>query len=407
MPPSNQQSSPVAPAIKPAFMRRYRLEVVFIIAAVALLCFLLWFRLGSLTGGLGSASELAARSAASSWQAILANPLNAPYTVVQRLVIGAGYDGITSMRLVSTAFAALAVSLFYMVARQWHSPRIAGLATFLFLTSAWFLHSARLATPEVLWLVAILALVMLFMPGRDNRYGRFALVGMLVVISLLLYVPALVWLVLLAVVLRRRSLGQAWQDSTGPLRAAAISIAIVLLVPLGRALYQTPALLRQWAGLMPQFEAPVLLAKQVLAIPKQLFIAGPIDPVQWLGRLPLLSVFELAMFTLGAYFYATHFKASRSRFIIVLSLLAWLVIGIGGVASLSLLVPVVYLVLTTGIAYMLHKWFKTFPRNPVARGLGIAVVAVAIGLTSFYQLSSYFVAWRYSPDTKQAFTRQL
>jgi uncharacterized membrane protein (DUF485 family) len=72
-----------------------------------------------------------------------------------------------------------------------------------------------------------------------------------------------------------------------------------------------------------------------------------------------------------------------------------------------MLVPVVYLILTTGIAYMLHDWFKVFPNNPIARSVGIGVIAVAILLTSVYQTRSYFVAWRYSTETRQAFTAKL
>jgi hypothetical protein len=61
----------------------------------------------------------------------------------------------------------------------------------------------------------------------------------------------------------------------------------------------------------------------------------------------------------------------------------------------------------TGIAYMLHEWFKVFPHNPIARSIGIIVIAIAILLTSVYQTRSYFVAWRYSPDTAKAFTEKL
>jgi hypothetical protein len=295
-----------------------------------------------------------------------------------------------------------------MVARQWHNVRVAVLATWLFISSAWFLHTARLATPDIMWLVGILGLVVLFSPRKEGRFNWLSLPFLVALLGLIVYIPAMIWLVLFSVILRRKNIAQAWKASPHwLLRSLSVVVGLALLVPLARAFYYDRSLLLKWAGYDGTMESPVLIGKQILSVPKQLFISGPLDPVHWLGRLPLLSVFELLMFIVGVWFYLRHIKAARSQFIIILSLLAWVLVGIGGVASLSLLVPVVYLVLTTGIAYMLHDWFKVFPNNPLARGIGVAVIAVAIVLTGVYQTRSYFVAWRYSPDTAQVFTQKL
>lgn len=399
----------MTPKLPPAksFIQKYGTEIVLVTAAFVLLFMLLWFRLGSLTFGNAAAVETASRQAASSWHAIIDNPLYAPYTIVQRLVMLTGHDGITSMRLVTTMWAIIAMVLFYLVARQWHSVRVAGLATWLFISSSWFLHTARLATPEILWLVSILALVVLFSPRREGPSSWLSFPILIATLGAILYVPGMVWLVLLSIILRRDNIADAWAASRNVLvRIVSILGGLVMLAPLARGLAQSSPLLKQWMGI-DQFASATIMAKQFLSVPKQLFISGPLDPVHWLGRLPLLSVFEIVMFIIGAYFYASHLRAARSRFIIILSLLAWLIIGIGGLVSLSLIVPVVYLVLTTGIAYMLHEWFKVFPNNPIARSIGIAVIAVAILLTSIFQTRSYFVAWRYSPETSKVFTQKM
>jgi hypothetical protein len=403
---------PSIKSIKPAktFLQKYGTEILLCIAGFMLVFLLLWFRLGSLTYGLAAPVEEASRQAAFNWHAIFANPLYAPYTVIQRLVMLTGHDGITSMRLVSTAWAVLAMVLFYLVARQWHSVKVATLATWLFISSSWFLHTARLATPEVLWLVGILALVVLFSPRRESKhkFGWLSFPILMVTLAALLYVPGMIWLVLVSVVLRRKNIAEAWHASGNFfIRTLGILASLVILAPLGRALFLDHSLIRKWLGLQTSLSDPILMAKQFLAVPKQLFISGPLDPVHWLGRVPLLSVFEIVMFVLGAYFYTTHLRAARARFIIILSLVAWVITGVGGVASLSLIVPVLYLVVTTGIAYMLHEWLKVFPNNPVARAVGVGIIAVAILLTSIYQTRSYFVAWRYSPDTARAFTIKM
>jgi len=390
------------------FFTEHGWEVLLVIGGLTLLFLLLWFRLGSLTYGQAAPLEVNGQQAALHWRTILNNPLDAPYTVLQKLVLLTGHHGITSMRLVSTVYAVLAIVLFYIVARGWHSMRVAVLATWLFISSAWFLHIARLSSPEILWLVGILGLVVLFSPKRSDDHPWLALPVMAASLSVLLYIPGMVWLVFLSIFIRRRNIAEYWESSPNFfIRFLSVVGSLALLAPLGYALSKSPGLIRAWLGLGSAFKDPMTIGKQFLAVPKQLFVSGPLDPVHWLGRLPLLSVFETVMFILGAYFYLSHLKAARSRFIVILSLLAWVIIGVGGQVTLSLLVPVVYLVLTTGIAYMLHEWLKVFPKNPVARAIGIFVISIAILLTSLYQTRSYFVAWRYSPDTRAAFTEKL
>jgi hypothetical protein len=399
----------MSPSVKPAktFLQKYGVEILLVTGAFVLLFLLLWFRLGSLTFGMAASQEVTSQQSAHSWHTILDNPLNAPYTVIQRLVLLTGHHGITSMRLVTTAWAIVAMILFYLVARQWHSVRVAALATWLFITSSWFLHTARLATPEILWIVTILAIVVLFSPRRAGFDNRLTFPMLIATLGAALYIPGMVWLVLLSIILRRENIADAWYATSSVLmRIVAIFGGLVLLAPLGRAMYYSPELLKPWLGIQ-EIHTPVVVAKQFLAVPKHLFICGPLDPVHWLGRLPILSVFEIVMFILGAYFYVSHIRAARSRFIIILSLLAWILIAVGGLVSLSLIVPAVYLILATGIAYMLHEWFKVFPNNPIARFIGVAIIAIAILLTSVYQTRSYFVAWRYSPDTAKVYTQKL
>lgn len=389
------------------FLQDHWAEILVILTGFLLLFLLLWFRLGSLTFGNGAAAELTSREAASSWQSILANPLNAPYSAIQRIVMMTGHDGITSMRLVTTLWAIAAMVLFYIVARQWHSTRVAGIATWLFITSSWFLHTARLATPEILWLVGVLALVVVFTPAKSDIRNRYILPLQTIVLGLLLYVPGMVWLVLAGLILQRYRLKEAWTASTALVRASSLLIGAALIAPLGWAMYRAPGLAKQWIGFSPQLSTPLEMAQNFMSVPINLFARGPLDPVRWLGELPLLTVFEALMFIIGTYFYATHIRAARSRFIIFLSAIAWLVIAIGGLASLSLIVPVIYLLVATGIAYMLRQWLMVFPNNPIARMLGIVIVIIAVGLTSIYQTRSYFVAWRYNTETVKAFDQKL
>jgi len=383
-----------------------------IFAAFGLLLGLLWYRLGSLTQGKAAEIEVATQLSSATWQAIVANPLYAPYNFLHLIGVMLGYTGITSIRLTSTFFAIIAAVLFYFTARQWHSMRVALLASWLFVTSAWFLHVSRLGSPEILLLVSMLAIVVILAPNRNGRHNRLALPSMLLGLTAVLYVPGMIWLVLIGAIIQRKNIREAWQVTDALwMRTLSLLFGIVLLAPLVYAFVKTPGLTREWLGLNPSLELSLeglkTVAYTIGNVPKSLFVSSSFDPVHWLGHLPLLSSFEIIMLLLGMYFYATHIRAARTRLILTLSAVALLIIGISGITAISLIVPIVYLVVAAGIAYILHLWLKVFPNNPVARTTGIVIILLTVLLTSVYQTRSYFVAWRYNPDTVQSFQVKL
>jgi hypothetical protein len=227
-----------------------------------------------------------------------------------------------------------------------------------------------------------------------------------------MYVPGMVWLVIIGVIVRRRNIFEAWQASASKLvRVSSVVLSVAALAPLVYGLARSPSLIKQWLGLVstPDSSIPSLadIGANLASVPLSLFYKSNFDAVHWLSDLPLLSSFEIVMFLLGLYFYLTHLKASRTRLIVVLAAVSWLLVGIMGQNAISLIVPVIYLVVAAGIAYILHLWLKVFPNNPIARSIGIAVITLAILLTSIYQTRSYFVAWRYNSDTAEAFKHKL
>lgn len=390
-----------------------RIKHIFaVLTGLILLLGLLWFRLGSLTQGRAAELELSTHLSSATWQAILANPLYAPYNFLHLIGVVLGYSGVTSLRVTSTVFAVLAAVLFYLTARQWHSMRVALLASWLFVTSAWFLHVSRLGTPEVLWLVSMLAIVVTLTPNKNGRHNRLALPAMILPLAAVLYVPGMIWLALIGAIIQRKNIREAWQVTRAVwMRTASILTGIVLLAPLGYALVLRPSLIRDWLGLNSALAFDVAglktVAATIIEVPKSLFVYSSFDPVHWLGNLPLLSSFEIIMLLLGMYFYATHIRAARTRLLLTLSTVALLIIGISGITAISLIVPLVYLLVAAGIAYILHLWLKVFPSNPVARTTGIVIILATVLLTSVYQTRSYFIAWRYNSETMQSFDTKL
>ena len=80
-----------------------------------------------------------------------------------------------------------------------------------------------------------------------------------------------------------------------------------------------------------------------------------------------------------------------------------LLIALGGAVSLSLLIPFIYILVAAGIGFMLDQWYKVFPRNAIAQGVGMGLIVLAVAASCWYGLRHYFVAWPNAPATQQVF----
>lgn len=184
-------------------------------------------------------------------------------------------------------------------------------------------------------------------------------------------------------------------------------LLLMLITPLGWAIYQQPDLAKTYLGLPQTMPDPVTVAKDFVMIPVELFVRGPDNAEIWLGRLPLLNIFEGAMFIVGLYTYFKKRALDRTWFVGIVFVVGGLLASLGGPVNIVVILPFVYLVVAGGIALMLQQWFTVFPRNPFAHGVGSLLVTAAVALSAFYGFSHYFIAWPNTPATKQVHQRQL
>ena len=139
-------------------------------------------------------------------------------------------------------------------------------------------------------------------------------------------------------------------------------------------------------------------------IPVRVFYQGPNDPAFWLGRLPLLGIFASVVSAVGVYAYWFKLRLDRTKALLYLLIFSAVLSSFSGQTSLSIILPLMYVLATGGITLLLQQWLTVFPRNPLARSIGRGLVTVAVLFAAFYQINQYFVAWPNSPSTKAAFT---
>ncbi|HEX7368138.1 MAG TPA: hypothetical protein VF261_00595, partial [Candidatus Saccharimonadales bacterium] len=265
-------------------------------------------------------------------------------------------------------------------------------------------HVSRLGTTEVLYLAAIPVLLATHIAWQRQNARQIMTFAAMAILCALLYVPGAVWLAAAYLVLQGRDVFDGWRQlHTWWHRGLLTVLCIILLAPLGYALWQTPLLTREWLGLPAHFASISTIVGRLADSLYYLFIHGPREPALWLDRLPVLTIFGMLMFAAGVIFYARHILAPRTRLLLVLFIIGAVLFALGGPVGYSSIIPIVYLVITGGVGYVLHEWLGVFPRNPLARSVGFAILAIAIALNCVYGFRAYFIAWPHNSATTAAF----
>jgi hypothetical protein len=335
-------------------------------------------------------------------RAILQNPVNLPYSLGIYFLEKLHIADALAIRGLSALFGAAFIFSFYLVLKNWHTRRVAILGTVLFATSAWTLHISRLATPEVLLMApAILILCATWLEVSIKR--RWTLVLCLVTALLLAYVPGMIFFVAAGIAWQAKRIYRELRQTPLWFVIPWAILGILLLLPLLWVTITAPHNLLALLGLPDKLPTIKQFATNLGEIPVQLVARGPNDASRWLGRLPILDVFSLAMAAIGMYAYAFRFKLARTKLLVGIFIAGSLLIALGGGVTITFLVPFVYIVIAGGITLMLQQWKTVFPRNPFARTLATTLMSIMVALVAYYNINHYFIAWPNTPATRQAF----
>jgi hypothetical protein len=367
--------------------------------AILLGAALLW-KLNSLLPGY-SGSEVRSMYAAQHLGELLHNPLNAPFTLLLRGLAFVGGDNLLLTRLTAVLFGALVLGLFCWLLRQWHDTKTAIIGSLLFGLSAWFLHTARMGTPEVLLTGVFVLTALGFWLKKSGSW--LALLACFVAAGVFIYVPGLIWFIIAGCIWQWKTIDYIFKKHLLSVSLGAL-VLLVAAAPLGWALYKDPGLIMTWLGL-PSTIPPVMdIVERIVSIPYHLVVANSDSPATWLGRAPLLDAFSAVMFLVGCYVYARNVRLLRTPLFITLAIICIVIIGLGGAISLDVLMPFIYLVIAAGIGYFLDLWLTVFPRNPIAKSIGLLFAGLTIGLACVYHSNHYFVGWPAAQATQQAYS---
>jgi len=370
--------------------------------AVALVAGLFLFNLGGFLPA--SPSERLTFAQAGSLSAIINDPLQLPYKLLAFALMHLPGNDLLYTRFASVLVTCLGVWLFYKTARRWYGLTTAFWSTALFATSTWTVQSGRFGTSYSLLLVMVLALINLaaWINSKQNE-GR-ALVAFATVAGLSLFVSGGLWFVLATILLLYKPLLELRQTASPKQLSLAAGIFLGCFAVAAASLLRKPELLTAWIGLpSTAFPGFVAIAKQAVFSILYFVLKGPAMPEIWLAHTPLLDVASTVFLVFGVVFYSRHLTNPRTRLLAAFTLIGVVMVAIRGAVALQYLVPAVYLVAGGGMAYFLHQWKKVFPSNPVARIVSTGLVFVLLACIVSFHAQRYFVAWRYSPATVEAY----
>lgn len=372
-------------------------------ASLYLIGLLFVFHIKSLVPGFAD-NEKIAIAASKSVVKLFEDPLFAPHKVLQYLMSKLAHQGFFAMRGISIIIGLFTIICFYYVIRKWFGFKIAVITTFLLATSSWMLFISRLATPDVMFFSIIAAIAYgTWLQFNPRRIRLNILLGSALTVWLL-YIPGMIWFVVLGAIWQRKQIVAIFKENR-TISLIAITSISALLLPLAYALLKNQILIGTYFGFKDISNEIIKNGFfELLQIPIRLFLYGPLDPIRNLGRMPLLDFFASIMVVLGCYhLYIEDRKLDRFKSVVGISLISAVLIAFGNVVGISILLPITYILVASGIDMVISNWFRVFPTNPFAKILIITLLSASFIFVTFYNISKYFIAWPQTPITKSIF----
>jgi len=387
----------------------YNYRYIFAYAIIALfLAYFLFWQLGSIGPGLSQVETATAATHTNALETLKSPtfPLFAKLQIVSLKLFGASDY---SIRIPSIVIAIATILLLYPILKKWFGKPTALLSIALVASADWFLFVARHATGAIefsFWFTVALFAIMKILE-KNQKWG-FILAAAL---SALLFVPfgpylvaALVASIITSRVMRVRLLEINWKIKTCMMVVLLVSLGL-----LGFTVINDTSIAKQLLGVTDSLPSPSQYLKSLITNGSSVFALVPYtNPVNGPQGVFFVRFFELIFILFGIFmFWKT--RVNRLNILVISSAVVLFLVGglsDSSIANSLLLVPFIIFI-TAGMRYFIHRWQKTFPKNPYARTIAFIPVVILLFLTAVLHHQSYFVLWPHQQSTADAFSYDL
>lgn len=384
----------------------YRYVFAYAIIAIFIAYFLFW-QLGSIGPGLSQQETHIAALHTNARLSILEPlyPLFSKMQIVSLYLFGANT---LSIRIPSVIIGVATLLFLYQILKKWFGKPTALLSTALVATADWFLFTTRLATGAIefsFWVVLALLSITKLIERKQSFSGILA-------ISLvsLLFIPYGIYVSagLLIGILSCRVIRERVFEVKVIYKLASMFIILAGSGLFAYFVYKDIEFLKSVLGLSEGIPNLNEYIKAVLTNGSSVVAVVPsTNPVNGPSGVFFVRFFELTFVLFGVFmFYKT--RINRLNLILIfLSVALLLLSGLNGQGSNSLLIVPAVIFITAGLRYFIHRWQKTFPKNPYARMAAFIPIVLLLFLTTLQHHQSYFILWPRQTSTVSAFSEDL
>jgi len=310
---------------------------------------------------------------------------------------------IFEIRLASVVFGLLTIFMIYEITRSWLGRRAAVIGTILFSFSAWTLHVSRIGTYSIMYMFSVtLFIYSLNMLKKYYLNKKYFLIITAIIWPLLITVPGMIYFIIYALIRHKKEIKEGLKN-IGRLTSLNILSLIILIGIFVKYLITSPGNILNAFYLPTTIHKLSLFPVNLLKTIYHLFILGPNTPELWINKAPVLDFLVLMSALFGMYFYFNHRNKGPAYLLFYTFVTATILTALNNPNDPSLILPMIYLFSATGIALFLQRWLGVFPRNPIAKVLGIGAILLLVSLSTIYNYRSYFVAWPHNQYTKSYF----
>lgn len=384
---------------------RYIFAYTFILFFVG---FFLFWRIGTVGPGLSQA-ELETAAVHTNAREALTTPIYPLFAKLQVFSLKIFSVSTYSIRIPSVLIGVATILLLYQILKKWFGKPTALIGVAFVATADWFLFVARQATGAIefsFWIVIALYSITKLLERRS--LWSIGLAASFVALMFVPFGPYAVAVLTVSVlgsrVLRERLLGASTLDKV--LSAIVISAGIGFFV---YSALNSNLMIAKLLGVEAGIPTPIEYVKNVITNGSAIVGTVPAtNPANGVSGLFFVRFFELTFIIFGLFMF---WKTRINRLNLVIIILAATLFFLGGLnrsadAAALLIVPGIIFI-TAGMRYFIHRWQKTFPKNPYARMIAFVPVVLLLVLTTLQHQQTYFILWPRQTATASAYTYDL
>jgi hypothetical protein len=365
---------------------------------VLVLTLLIVLSLQSTVPGGYSASEIAYHNTVRFGGLIPNNPLYLPIYLIHKIVLGVFGTNIVNLRVANGLISIGAVISIFFIIKSWFSFRVAAFTSVIYLTLTWFLVNTRNALPDVMVLYSAF-IPLLIVWTQKTKKQKWALVVSALTISLLLYAPGIIWFLLVGILWKAKSIFYILKKSPIWNVVTALVVFLIVLTPFVLNIAE-PEFIKAIFGINLTTLSPLNYLENISTFIVNIFWNSNYNNGINIGSQAVFDIFSLVLITAGVINIAKKWKKSRSKYILISVIMGLLLIGFGSTIASIIILPYVVLLIGCGLGWLLQQWLTVFPKNPFAQNIGVAILVLAIGMTSIYNVYRFYVAWPHMPSTE-------